>query len=320
MPPTMLAAQPDPATQTHSTYWLGFWRLVDPKITLASVSSILLGAAAAAHVGPIYWGWLLLTLAGILSIELGKHASGEIFDFNSGADLAVRPEDRTPFSGGKRVLVDSLLTQRQAAVIAAVAYVLGILCGLTLVVFRDPMILLFGIAGMALAWCYHAPPIKLAYRGFGELAVGLAYGPLICCGTYVVQRRSLSLEAALVSIPLGLLIAGFLWVNQFPDYHGDLAVGKRNLVVRLGKVRAGYAMVGIVAAAFLIQLLLPLFKLPHAVWIGMVALPFSILAVRRVRGAPDHTASIISAQRWMLECFLIESIATSIGMLISIRT
>ena len=172
---------------------------------------------------------------------------------------------------------------------------------MVLVLARDPRILFLGLAGVSLAWCYNAPPIQLAHRGLGEAAVGLAYGPVICCGTYLVQRRSLPLQIFMLSIPLGLLIAGFLWVNQFPDYEGDSLVGKRNLVVRLGKVRAGYAMGGIVAAAFLLQLLLPVFKLPHTVWLGLIALPLSILAVRRVRMAPNHTARIISAQRWMLE-------------------
>jgi 1,4-dihydroxy-2-naphthoate octaprenyltransferase len=75
--------------------------------------------------GPLHWGWLALSVAGVLCIDLGKHASGEIFDFNSGADLAVKPEDLTPFSGGKRVLVEKLLTKRETSVIAASAYFLG---------------------------------------------------------------------------------------------------------------------------------------------------------------------------------------------------
>ncbi len=316
MPPNFPEVRNNQSGTARNLYWSGFWRLVDPKITLASLSSIILGATVAVHAGPIHWGWLALTIAGILCIELGKHASGEIFDFNSGAELAVKPEDRTPFSGGKRVLVEHLLTKRQTFTIAAAAYSLGILCGLILVIARDPGIMLFGLVGVALAWCYHAPPIKLAYRGFGEAAVGLAYGPLICCGTYLVQRQTLSPQVVMVSIPLGLLIVGFLWINQFPDYHADSAVGKRNLVVRLGKSRAAYVMGGIIAAAFIFQLLLPLFKLPQTVWLGMIALPFSIFAVRRARTDSDHTARIICAQRWMLECFVIEAVATSIGILI----
>jgi 1,4-dihydroxy-2-naphthoate octaprenyltransferase len=79
---------------------VGVWRLADPKITLASAASLLLGASAAAADGPIAWGWLVLTVAGIFFVEVAKNVSGEVFDFDSGADRAVAPEDRSPFSGG----------------------------------------------------------------------------------------------------------------------------------------------------------------------------------------------------------------------------
>ena len=107
----------------------GFWRLADPKITLASMSSILLGAAAAVHSGAQAWGWLLLVVLGIFALEWAKNASGEIYDFASGADQAVAESDRSPFSGGKRVLVDGLLTVRETWAIAIAGYALCIGAG-----------------------------------------------------------------------------------------------------------------------------------------------------------------------------------------------
>ena len=118
-----------------SRRWEGFWRLADPKISLASMSSIFVGAAAAWRHGSLEWSWLLLTVAGIFCLEVAKNASGELFDF--GTDSAIRPEDRSPFSGGKRVLVDSLLTRWETAFIAATGYALGIACGLLIVAFRS---------------------------------------------------------------------------------------------------------------------------------------------------------------------------------------
>src|SRR6185436_19944998 len=114
----------------------GVWRLADPKITLASVASLFLGTAAAAARGPLDWGWLLATVLGIFLLEVAKNASGEVFDFDSGADVAVAPADRSPFSGGKRVLVDALLTRRQTWTVAAAAYGLGILLGLVIALAR----------------------------------------------------------------------------------------------------------------------------------------------------------------------------------------
>ena len=56
--------------------WAGFWRLADPKISLASMASIFLGVAVARHDGLLSPGWLLLTVFGIFCIEVAKNASG----------------------------------------------------------------------------------------------------------------------------------------------------------------------------------------------------------------------------------------------------
>ena len=153
---------------------------------------MFLGAAAAARGGSLSPTWLVLTVFGIFAIEVAKNASGEIFDFDSGTDLSVAPEDRSPFSGGKRVLVDGLLTRRQIAVIAGAGYGLGIAAGLLIAWLREPRVLIFGIVGVAAALFYQAPPLRLSYRGLGEVAVGFCYGPLIACGTYLVQRGGVS--------------------------------------------------------------------------------------------------------------------------------
>ena len=115
----------------------GFWRLADPKISLASAASMLLGASAAAVAGPLDLGWLAVTVLGIFAVEVAKNASGEVFDWDSGTDLRIRAEDRSPFSGGKRVLVDGLLTRGQTWGIAAGGYLVALLAGLAIVRWRE---------------------------------------------------------------------------------------------------------------------------------------------------------------------------------------
>ncbi len=297
--------------------WTGVWRLIDPKISLASFASMLVGACAAGRDGPISWPWLAVTVVGILALEIAKNASGEIVDFDSGADLGVAPEDRSPFSGGKRVLVDRLLTRGQTIAVAIVGYGLGTVCGLLIARERTPEVLTLGAAGVALAFFYHAPPLKLAYRGLGEVAVGLAYGPMICAGTYLVQRGTLPLPVLLLASPLGLAILAFLWINEFPDYHADRAAGKRNLVVRLGRVPAARAFVALQAVVFTGQGLLPLAGFPRDVWLAGFALPFAADACRRILADPELTARVVPAQRSTLISFVVLAIGSGAGLCLS---
>jgi 1,4-dihydroxy-2-naphthoate octaprenyltransferase len=294
----------------------GFWRLADPKISLASAASMLLGASLAAAAGPISVGWLVATLLGVFAVEVAKNASGEVFDWDSGTDLRIRPEDQSPFSGGKRVLVDSLLTRAETWGIALGGYLAAVAAGLAIVAWREPGVLWLGVAGLAGAFFYHAPPLRLCYRGLGELAVGLCYGPLICSGTYLVQRGTVPVGVVLASLPLGILIAAFLWINEFPDYSADALSGKRTLVVRLGRPAAarGFAALGIVAGLALAGL--PAAGLPSGVWLGGVAALRFVPAARILLAHPEETARIVPAQAMTLQSFLLYALGASVGILL----
>jgi len=240
-----------------SSFWSGLWRLADPKISITSIAAMLVGASVAWREDSLSWYWLLLTGLAFFAMEVAKNAWGDIYDFDSGTDLAVKPADRTDFSGGKRVLVDELLTRQQTWGIAFAFGLLGVLLGVLIVVFKAPAAIWIGLVGLVLGWSYHGPPLQMAYRGLGELDVVLCYGPLLCLATYVIQTNSYSIEVLLMSLPLGVLIAAFLWVNEFPDFDADAANGKHNLVVHLGKTRASRLLPLFYLAVAILCLVMP---------------------------------------------------------------
>jgi 1,4-dihydroxy-2-naphthoate octaprenyltransferase len=307
-------------TGGRSRFWAGFWRLADPKISLASLASMFLGACAAARAGRLAPQWLALTVFGVLAIEIGKNASGEIIDFDSGVDPDVAPEERSPFSGGKRVLVDGLLTKRQTGAISAGAYLIGCAIGLAITALRAPSVLWLGVAGVAMAFFYHASPLRLSYRGLGEAAVALCYGPMILAGTYLVQRGDVPREIVLLGVPLGLVIAAFLWVNEYPDYRTDRDHGKRTLVVRLGRRRAAGVFSAILSAAFGLLAIAPaISSLPPSIWAGFVGLPPAAFAAVRLVKHPEDVRRVIPAQAATLVSFVLLSLGAGLGLLVSVR-
>ena len=297
-------------------FWTGFWRLADPKISLTSVASIYIGAAIAASESAFSLTWLLVLLVAFFAIEVAKNAWGDVFDYDSGTDQAVAPEDRTAFSGGKRVLVDNLLTRGQTWAMAAGFTLAGLVAGAAIVFLREPMALWIGLAGFILGWSYHGPPLRLAYRGLGELDVVVCYGPLIALSTYLVLAHRLSWEVFWLSLPLGLIIAAFLWVNEFPDYLADRAHGKRNLVVRLGRKRASHVLPWIYVAAFAILTALPLAGFPTTILFGWLAAVPAAYASYQVWRAPDDFHRSKPAQPAALVAFLVYSAGAGSGVLI----
>jgi 1,4-dihydroxy-2-naphthoate polyprenyltransferase len=292
----------------------GVWRLSDPKISLASIASMTLAAGAARHAGDVSVTWLAITVLGILAIEVAKNASGEVVDWDTGADAAIRPEERTPFSGGKRVIVDGFLTRAQTVRVALVAYAIGIAIGVVIATLREPRVWLFGIVGVACAFFYHAAPLRLSYRGLGEAAVAFCYGPLVACGTYLVQHHRVDGLVVPLSILLGLLIAAFLWVNEFPDARADALAGKRTLVVRMGKERAARVFAALVVGPFLALAVLAWTGLPPGVLLALAGALPALQAARSVLSTPDDTRRIAAAQGSTLFAFVLFALGSAAGL------
>lgn len=297
-------------------FWRGFWRLADPKISLTSAASIYLGVAVAASEGAFSTFWLVLTVLAFFAIEVAKNAWGDVFDYDSGVDLAVAPADRTNFSGGKRVLVDNLLTRKQTWGMAIGFGGAGLAIGLIIVLLREPMALWIGLLGFVLGWSYHGPPLRFVYRGLGELDVVLCYGPLIALSAYLIQAHSLSWPVFWLSLPLGVIIAAFLWVNQFPDYEADRGHGKHNLVVQLGKQRASRALPFIYLGAFALLAALPAVGLPVTVWLGAIAAVPAAYASFQVWRHPQTFHRDKPVQPAALITFLVYSAGAGTGVLL----
>lgn len=309
-----MTTRTEPQTAAANTrFRQGLWRLADPKISITSAAAMLVGTGVAVHDGCFHAGWLVVTALALFCMEVAKNAWGDVIDYDSGTDLAVLPADRTDFSGGKRVLVDGLLTRGQTWAIAAAFGLCGCALGAWIVFGRTFDAIWIGLVGLALGWSYHGPPLRLCYRGFGELDVVLCYGPLVVASTYLIQAQRWSVPVLWASLPLGLLIAAFLWVNEFPDHDADVGANKRNLIVRLGKHRASRVLPWIYGAAFVVLGALPwLGDLPRACWWGFTAVPFAVFACWHTwrqpndfhRSRPVQPAALFAFNAYALGCGL----------------
>jgi len=242
----------------------------------ATIIPVLLGILIAASHGAFDLVAAALTVIGASFVQLGLNVANDVFDTVQGADDAnVTP---TKFSGGSRVIQYGLVSLRQMAGLATVFYVLAGVVGLVLLATRgSTALLVIGVVGFIVSIGYTAPPLKFVYRGLGEIAVALGFGPMMLLGAYVVQTRgALSWEPFAASIPVALLVALILYVNEIPDRRGDARAGKRTLPVRFSPraVIGGYnaavvaayvaLVVGVVVGLLPIPTLLMLLTIPLA--------------------------------------------------------
>jgi 1,4-dihydroxy-2-naphthoate octaprenyltransferase len=253
----------------------------------ATIVPVVLGIAIAARQGTFDLLTALLTVVGAACVQLGLNVANDVFDSAQGADDAnVTP---TQYSGGSRVIQYGLVSFRQMAGLSAALYAIGGAIGLVLLAIAgSPALLVIGVLGIVISLGYTAPPLKFVYRGLGEIAVAIGFGPLMLVGAYVVQTRgALSWEPFVASIPIALLIALILYVNEIPDRRGDARAGKRTLPVRLSKPTVIAIYRAAVAAAFASVVVgVGVGVLPITALLALLAIPLALQVSRGL--APNY--------------------------------
>ena len=260
----------------------------------ASVMPVLLGTAIA-HLrtgvfDPVIFS---LALAGIVLIHLGTNVANDYFDHISGND-PLNTQFVRPFTGGSRLIQDGLLTQRAVLIIAIALFAAAVAAGAALTALRGPVVLLLGAIGLGSGFFYTAPPVNLASRGFGEVFIGLNFGVLPTAGAYYIQTRSMSWESVVASLPLAVLIAAVVFINEFQDMNADARTGKRTLVVRLGLSKASKVFALFMIAPFAAVLIGVAARIvPPLALISLAAAPFAAraaLVARAKHSSPKELA------------------------------
>ncbi len=276
--------------------WVKFWfgTIRAPFFVAVIIPAILGTAIAWQSTGIFHWHYFLLVLLGAALINCGTNLVNDYFD-RATDDINV--EYVAPFTGGSRVIQQGLISPSRLLGVGVLCFAVAAAIGAYLVWATwasGPMILILGAIGIFSGFFYTTPPLKLGYRWPAEAIVGLNCGILVTLGAYWVQVQAFSWQSleswvpVIVSVPLAILIAAVLWVNEIPDYAADKAVGKNHIVVLLGKERAAKGYLGLLSAAYIwIALMVIPEEIPGLALLGLLPLP---LVMRAMRIAIKHYA------------------------------
>ena len=278
---TAASVRPNISFATKIFCWMVIMRL--PFLS-ATIVPILLGATVASRYVSVDWFYFALTMLGGSLLHIGTNTSNDYFDHTSGTDEA-NYNYMVPFSGGSRSIQMGLISAKGMLYLSIITFALSGLIGIPLIIKAGINILYLGFIGFLSGFFYTAPPFRFASRkGIGELLIGLNFGPLMVVGSFLVQTSgdlTHVFEAALAGIPIGLLVAAIVYVNQFPDHDGDKATGKNNLVVVFGpeKARIGYVLLVVGAfVSIIVMALNGIFPM-----LSLITLFTSIISVYTIR-------------------------------------
>jgi len=262
----------------------------------ASIIPVLLGTAIAwSETGTMRWLYFVLALLGGVLLHAGANVSNDYFDHKSKND-EVNTDYIRPFTGGSRMIQKGLMTPREVLTESFVCYFLALCIGIFLYIKLGTVILWLGLIGAFSGFFYTAPPFRIVARGLGEIIIALNFGVLLTLGAYFVQTGTLSWIPVVVSLPIALLVAGILYINEFPDYRADKEVGKDHLVVRLGRKSAAYGYFGIIICTYAIMGLgIAVGIIPAWALVALLTIPIAIKATQVVWIHYDEPAAIAPA-------------------------
>ncbi|WP_018330802.1 1,4-dihydroxy-2-naphthoate polyprenyltransferase [Actinomycetospora chiangmaiensis] len=275
-----------------------------PRTLPNAIAPVVAGTGAAASGGGFHALPAVLALLVAMGMVIGVNFANDYSDGIRGTD-----DDRV----GPMRLVGSRAASPGAVRRAAFASLgIGALAGLALLAVSGAWwLLIVGAVCLAGAWFYTGGSSPYGYRGLGEVAVFLFFGPVAVLGTEYTQSGRASGLGIGTAVGVGLLSCAVLVANNLRDVPSDTVAGKRTLAVLLGErdTRVMYAALVVVPLGMSLVLSL---RAPWAL-LGLISLVVIAPALRRVLGGSRGPA-LIPVLRDTGLALLVWAIGTAVGL------
>jgi 1,4-dihydroxy-2-naphthoate octaprenyltransferase len=259
--------------------WLTLFRL---GATARGVLPFLLGAVIAWSQGsPIDWLILLLSSIAVICIMLMTFLVNEYYDF----EVDIANKDYHMLSGGSRILPLGLIPRRHAIIAAYIFAAVAIAIGLWLYLGlkTGPLTIPLGALAIIIGYVYTAGPIRLSYRGWGEVSIWFTCGWLATMTGYYLQTGQLNTIATLASLPGAFSVFIVILINEVPDIRSDKLSGKNNLAVRLGQAKAGILYLVLLILCYVNIIAIVFFGVPViSAYFSVILLPLMIWIIRTI--------------------------------------
>jgi len=196
-----------------------------------TITAGLIGGLLALSQGPINWWFWAVGIVGLILAHASNNMINDYFDYQYGSDLS---EDYPRGLYSPHPIHSGWLTSSQLMAGILAVNVLDLLIMIYLTAQTGWPVLVFAITGFLISVFYVAKPVKLKYRGLGELGVFLIWGPLMIGGMYYIVSQTMPAWVIAASIPYALVVTTVLMGKHIDKFEPDKKNEIRTLPVLLG--------------------------------------------------------------------------------------
>lgn len=210
-----------------------FWLNNARPISLPQSLLPALTAVALSH-GNSEFNWIaaIASIVGIILVHLGLNLLDDWFDYKTGSAEARVKVASEGFRG--RMVKYPYLTSGEASHAQLLKVVLLLLIsasvmGAIVIAVRGWNILWWIVTGLIIGISYSGGPLKLGFRGLGELVIFLMFGPLLMTGIYYAITGILDWKIICLSIAMGMLVTNIVYSHSVLDAVPDNKMGKKTM-------------------------------------------------------------------------------------------
>jgi 1,4-dihydroxy-2-naphthoate octaprenyltransferase len=264
----------------------------------------LTAVALSAGTGNFSWIAAVVCVIGVMFAHLGMNLLDDWFDYYKGSGEARLKTATEGFRG--RMTKYPYLTSGEATpkqLLVAVCVFLGIaaLMGCIVLAIRGSMILWWMLAGFIIGFSYSGGPLKLGFRGLGELVIFVMFGPLMMTGVYYAITGEVTPKIAWLSTSVGLLVTNIVYTHSVLDAVPDQKMGKFTMAHLMGSDKGMMVLSGVfnVLPYILVMTGVILGQLHPAYLASLIVLPLSIWLYKSLYSFVLHIEVPIEPKWWM---------------------
>lgn len=179
---------------------------------------------------PWFCAVVMLCVVVAVGLQIAVNYLNDYADGVRGTDAA-----RTSDTVGPQRLVASGVNPKRVLVAASIAAITACVAGLAVVIITERWwFIALGLLCLLAAWGYTNGKHPYGYRGFGEVAAFVFFGPVPVVGTQIALCGTTTVMGVIGGIVAGLFAVGVMMVNNLRDAQADASHGKRTLIVCIG--------------------------------------------------------------------------------------
>lgn len=192
------------------------------SLPMTIISWLVVFTYATFESGNIWYG--ILALAGISFAHLGTNVLDDYIDYkflikqvNFDKHEYLKNAQKTKCGH----LISGMMTEKDIIILAAIYFALAGIIGFFFFIQCGMPVLYFALGGGIIGILYSF----LSRIRLSEIAVGLAYGPLLFGGVFYVMTKTIPAEVLWLSIPTMFVTIILLYIHTIMDFDYDLKEG-----------------------------------------------------------------------------------------------